>query len=191
MLKHISLSYIDNVLNDADGKALVSPIAQLLYIRMIINKFRNFNELGGFIETSKVISFQKYGAEMVELQKIGLLEIKKLEDEYHYLIKPHWEKYIMPQTTDYSNVKTIQRYEIDLLASEQTIEFVAMKEQVSRENAKKLLVMFIEEQKVTDKTYQNLQDAKKHFLAWVKTNQYIFNKKQTPGNTAKGNLYTD
>ena len=97
----------------------------------------------------------------------------------------------MPQFTDYSNVKTIQRYELDLLASEQTIEFVAMKEQLTKDNAKKLLVLFIEEQKVTDKTYQNLQDAKKHFLAWVKTNQYIFNKKQPPGNLAKGNSYTD
>ena len=45
----------------------------------------------------------------------------------------------------------------------------------------------------SDKIYSNLQDAKKHFLAWVRTNNnHILSKvEKNKPNIAKGNSYTD
>jgi hypothetical protein len=195
MLKYISLQYIDNVLNDNQtGKALVSAKSQLLYIRMLINRFRNDKDArGGFIETSQKINFDTYKYELIELQSIGLIEIKFSNEQYEYIIKPLWEKFIPVFMPDYSNVNNINKYEKDLLSSEQTLEYVMMRERVSKDDAKKLLNFFIIEQKVTDKIYSNLQDAKKHFLAWVRTNNnHILSKvEKNKPNIAKGNSYTD
>jgi len=195
MLAYTSLEYIDSVLNDSNGKAKATMKAQLLYIRIIIKHLKSIEatieNIKDFVIDGTIIKFEQFAPELEELARMQLLQIKKLENKYSYVFYPVWGKFVdkvrLKPDPSNPNIKTIHKYEKDFLMSDEIIELVGMKEKINYKNATELRLVFIMEQKATDKIYQSLSDVKIHFINWVKTNTHLVTEQTLK--TAKGNRY--
>lgn len=194
MLAYINLKFIDDTLNDTNGKARASTKAQILYIRTMINHFKHIKPKQENIKEFKVegniLKFELFGPELKELERLRLIIIEQVGTHYTYIFLPVWGKYvdsirIKPEPDP--NTRTINKYEKDLLLSIEIIELICMKERIGIENAKRLRNIFILEQKAIDKIYNSLQDVKLHFISWVKTNLHLITEE--PTKIAKGNRY--
>jgi hypothetical protein len=193
MIKHLNFHFIDELLNDKDGKPKSSLRSQMLYIRIIIKHFRGIKptirNLAPFKITNADLPWVIWEEALEELQKLGLIAIDKTGTEYTYRFLNKWEDYIDKNRLEPKSAKnTIDKFEFDIKTNEPTRQLMELRDNIKGKNADQVFEIFFAEQKAVDKEYKDLLDAKSHFLHWLKANRDMFMAPLTT-NSAKGTSF--
>lgn len=186
LAKLISLYVVDEIFNN-DAQAKLGVSTKMLYINCITHHFKNVEptlpNLNDFhLVKASIPNHHKFVKEFDQLCKAELI----IDHSITYKFVSHWIKYVELSKINSLKEETSQRielskYESEFYNSEQLIELVCMKSNLNRTQVKGLMKQFLAEQLVTEKSYPNIGDAKKHFIYWA-----INNKDKVPTeNTVK------
>jgi hypothetical protein len=177
LTKLITLYVIDEIFaNDCIGK--VTPIAKMLYINCLSHNFKdklpslpNLNDF--IILKASIPNYNSYKTHFENLCNASLI----VDENYAYKFISHWIKYVelnrLNQMNDFESRQAVNldEYEKEFYQSQQLIELCCMKNNINKQQVINLMEQFLKEQKVTDKTYTNIGDAKKHFIYWCAINK--------------------
>jgi len=177
LIKHFTLYTIEQIFKN-DCKVRLSATEKMLYINCLTHNFKdkqpNLQNLNDFIIIKASIpNFIKHKEQFDNLCNAGLVK-----DELHSLkFISHWIKYIelnkISQAQEFGTTSKVDlnKFENDFYNSQQLIELCGMKYSLNRSQVQKLMKEFLQEQVVSDKTYSNIGDAKKHFIYWCANNK--------------------
>lgn len=177
LTKLISLYVIDEIFIN-DCKTKLPPLARMLYINCLNHNFKNkevsLPNLNDFILIKASIpNHNAYQDYFQSLCKAGLIT-----DEGHsYKFISHWIKYMeLSKINQYQESKGQSKVELtnaenEFYSSTQLVELCQMKYHLNKAQVHGLMKQFIQEQIVSDKTYSNIGDAKKHFIYWCANNK--------------------
>jgi len=174
--KLISIYVIEEIfLNDCKGRITASE--KMLYINCLMHNFKtkeiSLPNLNDFIVIKASIpNHDKFSKSFNSLCNANLIT-----DELHsYKFLSHWIKYMelskINSHQEFGNSKVdLSRIESEFYSSEQLIELCQMKFSLNKSQIQNLMSQFLKEQIVSDKTYYNLGEAKKHFIYWCANNK--------------------
>ena len=190
MLKYLNFQFLNDILNDNLGKPKSSFRSQMLYIRVIIKHFKALKptilNLAPFKVTNSDLPWVTWEEPLEELQKLGLVVIEKSGHEHSYRFLNKWEAYIdKTNLTIPTNKNTIEKYEFEISTNDPIKTLLKIRDGIKDNEINRAFEMFFIEQKALDKEYENLVDAKTHFLHWVRVNKEYFSTPIT-NNSAKG-----
>ena len=176
LTKLINLYVIDEIFSSCNTK--LSPTSKMLYINCLTHNFKtkeiSLPNLNDFILIKAAIpNHNAYQEHFSSLCKAGLIT-----DEVHsYKFISHWIKHIeLGRINQYQETKgqikvELSKAENEFYSSTQLVELCQMKYHLNKAQVHGLMKQFIQEQIVSDKTYNNIGDAKKHFIYWCANNK--------------------
>lgn len=176
LTKLLSLHVVDEIfIKDAQIKLGVAT--KMLYINCITHHFKNVEptlpNLNDFhLVKAAIPNHHKFQKEFDQLCKSGLV----VDHTITYKFVSHWIKYVELSRLNLLKEESAQRidlskYESEFYNSEQLIELVCMKTNLNKSQVRSLVKQFISEQAITDKSYSNIGDAKRHFIYWALNNK--------------------
>jgi hypothetical protein len=176
LIKHITLYTIEQIFKN-ECKARLSATEKMLYINCLthnfIDKDATLSNLNEFCLLKETIPNHNYYADyFIRIVSSGLI----VDVSHSYKFLSLWIKYM-----DLSNINEVgnskmkkmdeDKIQAEFLKSQQLIELCCMKHGLNKSQVEYLMKQFIQEQIVTDKTYYNVGDAKKHFIYWCGSNK--------------------
>ena len=181
MLHIINLFVIDKIFTEV-AEVRLSPMSKMLYINCLTHHFTdkpcNVSSAVAFeIFEDDIKGYDKYRRYFQELHKAKLVTIgirvivfnnvwgKYIDRSKLNSVSP--EKYVAG-----FSFRPIDDFKEDLLKSNQLVELSQMKHRLSKSQIKKLIDIFIAEQRTFQKKYTNLSDCIKHCTYWIGNNSH-------------------
>lgn len=176
MLDAITLNTIYKILTEK-AEIKLSPAAQILYIRCLISRFKNLEcvEQNSFqfeMFEEDFPNFNRWKPKLQELHKAKLIYISSMSIAF----TNHWGQFIdrsifekKNEENDYNGF-SIDKFVENLQNSQNLFELCGMKFKINFTQVRKLLDLFVKEQKAIENKYKDESDCKKHFLNWIPFN---------------------
>ena len=176
LTKLITLYVIDEIFSSC--KIKLSPTTKMLYINCLSHNFKSkeisLPNLNDFILIkAEIPNHNAFQEHFICLCKAGLIT----DEGYSYKFISHWIKHIeLGRINQYQETKgqskvELSKAETEFYSSTQLVELCQMKYHLNKAQVHGLMKQFIQEQVVSDKTYTNIGDAKKHFIYWCANNK--------------------
>jgi hypothetical protein len=186
MLKVFTLYIIDRIFSEECFKK-PTPLAQILYINCITHHFRNLeareeNANSFEMPLKEFPNFEKHKKQLVNLEEEGLVDVNAERILFYNV----WSKYISKSQLDISlqsvTLFGVDEYKQELYDSDNLIELSSLKYKISETQVKKLIDLFVVEQREYNKKYQSYGECVKHLTYWMGLNHH-----KTPKETIKSN----
>jgi hypothetical protein len=173
---YITLSILDKIFKEK-AQMEVKPLTKMLYINVLTHHFKsleaNEKNLSAFDMFPKDLKYERFKNKYQELHKAKLITIGNNVITFNNVWGSYIDRSKLIETAQAQygfSLSGIDKYKEQLLANQQMIEVVCMKNKLTRITAMKMLDMFILEQDATKIKYDNLYECTKHFINWASTN---------------------